>query len=69
MARTAASIAILLSIYYRKSIEMVRIVWRFPEMDEDEVESKRGEPDLSCYSLFLSRRTWQQIYESVKRQV
>ena len=31
--------------------EVVWLVQRFPNIDEDEVESKVGEPDLSRYSL------------------
>jgi len=45
------------------------MVQRFPEMDEDEVESKLAEPDLPCYSLFSSIGTRQHICEPAKRQL
>ena len=69
MARIVTGIAILLPMYYRKSIMVVWMVQRFPEMDEDEVESKLAEPDLPCYSLFSSIGTRQHICEPAKRQL
>lgn len=46
--------------------EVVWLVLRFPKIDEDGVESKVGEPDLSCYSLLSLRKTRQHTWESVK---
>jgi hypothetical protein len=44
------------------------LVQRFPRMDEDEVESKGGEPDLLLLAL-LVRKNPQHIRDPVERQV